>query len=145
MPDRKTPDQKLLARIERAIKKYSRNDTNASGYIFPNGAVYFLKEDHFIVAKNIFKSLRIDVDNIHPLQRLLSLGMLRFALVQNITSFGVVQRTFVVNSGTPSSAAENAILDVAAGQRYNEVAVHLDGKKREEYMKRKLEKGMSEF
>ena len=155
MPDRKTFDEKLLGKIERAMKKYSMNNVNVpklivsngtdtSGFIFPNGAVYFIEEDHFIIAKNILKSLRVDVDDVHPLDRFLSLDVLRFALIRYITKFGDTQRTFIVNSGTINNTVENTILDVASGHIYNEVTVHLENQKREEYLKRKLEKGMTE-
>ena len=134
MPDRKTPDQKLLARIERAIKKYSRNDTNASGYIFPNGAVYFVWPGHDTVADCIFQSLSIDGNGMTPIRYCMSLGIVRIA------NHG----EFCVDAPRPpGSAVENAILDVAAGQKYDMVLVDFSPRyyRQAEFLRKKLEKG----
>lgn len=135
MTARKTPDEKLLARIEREMKKYACGNSDDFGYVFPNGSVYFIEEDHGEVAENIMESLKIDCNYREALPYFLSLGIVR---ISNQGDFCVEAHL------PPGSVAENAILDVAAGQKYDMVLVDFYPRyyRQADFLKKKLERGI---
>ena len=134
MTARKTPNEKLLAKIETEMKKYISEDCDEFGYVFPNGAVYFVWPGHDMVVDCIFQSLSIDGNGMTPIRYCMSLGMVRIA------NHG----EFCVDAPRPpGSAVENAILDVAAGQKYDMVLVDFSPRyyRQADFLKKKLEKG----
>ena len=130
----KTSNEKLLAKIETEMKKYISEDCDEFGYVFPNGAVYFVWPDHDTVVDNILQSLRINGDNMVPIHYSMSLNIVR---ISNHGEFCVDA------SRPPGSVVENAILDVAAGQKYDMALVDFGSQyyRQAEFLKKKLEKG----
>ena len=116
------------------MKKHISEDCDEFGYVFPNGTVYFVWPDHDTVADDIFQSLRINGNKMTSVHRCMLLDIIRIA---NHGEFCVDA------SKPPSSVAGNAILDVAAGQKYDMALVDFGPRyyRQAEFLKKKLEKG----
>ena len=132
MTDIKTTDEKLLAKIETAMKRRTLTNYDRVGYVFPNGSVCFV-DDHGYVAEDVVEFFKIKHDCDEAIYYLLSLGIVR---IGNNGEF------YVEVTAQISSGAEKTILNVAAGQKYDRVFVDTPTWKRDTLLTKKIEKSV---
>ena len=129
-------ERKLLDMIETEMKKYARDDFNKLGFVFPNGAVYYVNEYHELTALKIAKTLKIDYKK-GPLNYFMSLGIARF---------GFNSGAFYVETRAPlCRTAEKTVIDVSFNHTYEFAVVDLPGWRHEEVLKGRLEERAVDF
>ena len=131
-----TYERKILDMIETEMKKYASDDFDQLGFVFPNGAVYYMKKHHEITALKIAKTLKIDCKK-GPLNYFMSLG---------ITRFGFNSGVFYVETRAPlCRTAEKTIIDVSFNHTYKFAVVDLPGHIHGDILKDKLEERAVDF
>ena len=128
-------EQITLDRIETCMRKYTTvKKPFRAGFVFPNGSVCFIRVDHYTTAKKVAESLKMNCNNIDPMYYFLSLGIMRIRNNGTLAVEGITR---------PNNAIEKTILDFAAGQGYDMVAIDFGPQyyRQAEFLRKKLEKG----
>ena len=124
---------KTIERIQSEMKRYAVKD--GYGFAFPNGTAIYTEQHHGIIAENITKSLRLNINSIDDRY----IELMRYFQNLGIVRFGQFMSCFYVSSSVPiNNKVETTILDYAAGKKYNLAIVELPSWRKEESLKKKL-------